>query len=85
MRRRYQHQPVFIPGETGKRGQEQAQLADALPIGKQLGERCPGPATTRKLGVQLGKAGGNALDRDFGVLVAAPDGGVLQDEIEGRA
>ncbi len=82
MRRRHQRQPLVFAGQMRQRRREQTQLADALLVDEQLGQRRPRPAATGKLRIQLGKARGNACDRDLGVLVAAPDGRVLEDEAE---
>jgi hypothetical protein len=84
MRRGDQHQPFLFTREVRERRCQQAQLADPLLVGEQLSQRGARPAATWQLRIQLGKAGRNTFDRDLGVLIPAPDGGMLQNKIEGK-
>jgi hypothetical protein len=83
VRRSDQHQPALFLGQVRERRRQQAQLADALLAGEQLGERGARPTCARQLSIERGESRGHALDDDLRVLVAAPDGGMLEDEVEG--
>jgi len=70
------------PGQAGKRGAEQAQLADAFMRGQDLSQRSGRPTPSGKLGVKIGKSRGNGGCSGPTQAVAAPQVGPLEQDSE---
>ena len=73
------------PSPGRKRGPEQAQLADALVRGENLGQRPGGPAATGKRGVKLYKSARDDARASPVQAVAAPDIGTIEESRERHA
>ena len=68
MRRGDQHHAPPGSRQGGERGQNELQLADARPVGEELGQGLPRPAGAGELGIERGKA---AWQRGNGLRQAA--------------
>ena len=77
-------QPVPCRAERGERRQDQAQLADALLLQQELGERAGRPAAAGQTGIERGKARGHALQRHPAAAVAAPDARLAEQRFQRR-
>ena len=84
MRRRYEHYPFLFVRQTNQGRGEQAQFTDTSLVSEYFGQRSLRPATAWQLRIQFDEACGNTFDDNFGILIAAPDSRVLEDEVEGH-
>src|SRR5438046_10445200 len=82
MRRSNERNPCSRARKAPERRQKQAQLADALVVDQKLGQRALGPAASRQLPVELGKAAGDGM-LYARLAVAAPDERVVQQFSDG--
>lgn len=64
MRRRHQQDGPAGDGQRRQRRQQQADLADALVLNQEFGQRPARPAAAGQIGIEGGKAAGKSSPRD---------------------
>jgi hypothetical protein len=79
VRRRDPGEPLAACRERGERRAEQAQLADAIVRGQELGEAAGRPAAAGQFRVERREAGRHARARHLSERVAAPDVGAGEE------